>query len=235
MHRKNEQGISDFHRIVGRLPEFRLNPKRAALLVVDMHYFQAHRDFGFGRRAKQLGLNDVIAYYYGRLEKQVVPRLREVIPHLRNAGCQIIYCRLLSAKEDGSDFCLRYRSWGLKLRKDSRDTQILDEIAPQPGDIVLNKTTQNVFLSSNLDQILRNTGREYLILAGVVTNNCVEAAARTAVDYSYKVFLMEDCCAAFSEEAHVNSLKNIHLNFGLVTQSTKLLPSNRRNGRRSKI
>lgn len=220
---KHELGLTDFHRIVGRLPDFKLNPKRAALLIVDMHYFQAHRDYGFGKRARELGLNNVIEYYYGRLQSQVVPRLRKVIPRFRHAGSQIIYCRLLSAKQDGSDFCLRYRSWGLSLPKDSRDTEILEEIAPQANDIVLGKTTQNVFLSTNLDQILRNTGCEYLVLAGVVTNNCVEAAARTAVDYSYKVFLMEDCCAAFSEEAHMNALKNIHLNFGIVAQSAELL------------
>jgi nicotinamidase-related amidase len=221
---KLDLGVTDFHRIVGRLPEFEFNPKKAALLIVDMHYFQAHRDFGFGKKARELGLNNVIEYYYGRLERQIVPRLRVAIPRLREAGCQIIYCRLLSAKEDGSDFCLRYRSWGLRTLKDSRETEILDEIAPQAGDIVLDKTTQNVFLSTNLDQILRNTGREFLVLAGVVTNNCVEAAARTAVDYSYKVFLLEDCCAAFSEEVHVSALKNIHLNFGIVTQSADLIP-----------
>jgi ureidoacrylate peracid hydrolase len=225
---KLDPGLTDFQRIVGRLPDFELKTEQAALLIVDMHYFQAHRDFGYGRKARELGLSHVIDYYYGRLEKQVIPRLQEVIPRFRDAGSQIIYCRVLSAKEDGSDFCLRYRSWGLKILKSSREAQILDEIAPQAGDIVLDKTTQNVFLSTNLDQILRNLGREYLVLAGVVTNNCVEAAARTAVDYSYKTFVLEDCCAAFSEEAHINALKSIHRNFGIVKDSAELMPPARR-------
>lgn len=218
-------GLTDFQRIVGTLPEFTLNFEKAALLIIDMHYLQVHRDFGYGNKAKQLGLSHVIDYYYGRVEQQVVPRLHEVIPCFRDAGAQIIYCRVLSAKEDGSDFCLRYRSWGLKVLESSREAQILDEIAPQAGDILLNKTTQNVFLSTNLDQILRNMDREFLVLAGVVTNNCVEAAARTAVDLSYKTFVLEDCCAAFSEEAHVNALKSIHMNFGIVCESTQLLSS----------
>ena len=101
----------------------------------------------------------------------------------------------------------------------------MDEIAPQPGDILLNKTTQNVFLSTNLDQILRNMDREYLVIAGVVTNNCVEAAARTAIDLSYKTFVLEDCCAAFSEEAHINALKSMHMNFGIVCDSGQLMLS----------
>lgn len=218
-------GLTDFQRIVGTLPDFTLELKKAALLVIDMHYLQVHRDFGYGNKAKQLGLSHVIDYYYGRVEQQVVPRLQAVIPRFRDAGTQILYCRVVSAKEDGSDFCLRYRSWGLKIAASSREAQILEAIGPQPGDIVLNKTTQNVFLSTNLDQILRNMGREFLVLAGVVTNNCVEAAARTAVDLSYKTFVLEDCCAAFSEEAHVNALKSIHMNFGIVCESSHLLSS----------
>src|ERR1700678_2483778 len=127
-------GLTDFQRIVGTLPEFSLEIEKSALLIIDMHYLQVHRDFGFGKRAQQMGLSHIVEHYYGRVEQQVVPRLQDVIPHFRNAGSQIIYCRVLSAKEDGSDFCLRYRSWGLKIQESSREAQILDEIAPQKGD-----------------------------------------------------------------------------------------------------
>ena len=222
---KLDLNLTDFQRITGRLPNFELETAKSAVLVVDMYYYEAHRDFGFGKKARELGLSHVIEYYYGRLEKLVIPRLQDIIPRFRDGGSQIIYSRPLPAKEDGSDFCLRYRSWGLKILKSSREAQILDQIAPQAGDIVLDRTTQNVFLSTNLDQILRNMGREYLVLAGVVTDNCVEAAARTAADYSYKTFVLEDCCAAFSEEAHANALKNIHLNFAIVKESTELMPA----------
>jgi nicotinamidase-related amidase len=215
-------GVTDFQRIVGRLPDFELEIQKSALLVIDMHYFQAHRDFGYGKKARELGLSHVIECYYGRLDREVVPRLRALIPRLRAAGSQIIYARVVSAKEDGADFCLRYRSWGLRIPQSSRDADILDEIAPTAGDIVLGKTTQNVFTSTNLDQVLRNMGREYLLLAGVVTDNCVEAAARAAIDLSYKTVVLEDCCAAFSEEAHLNALKRIHLNFAIVKNSKDL-------------
>lgn len=215
-------GVSDFYRIAWQLPDFELDFTKSALLIIDMHYLQAHRDYGFGRRAKELGLTHVVDHYYGRLENQVIPRLQEIIPKLRAAGSQVIYCRVVSEKEDGSDFCWRYRGGGYKIPKSSREAAILDEIAPTPDDIILNKTTQNVFISTNLDHMLRNMGRDYLILAGVVTNNCVEAAARTAADYSYKTIVLEDCCAAFSEEAHKNALKNIHLNFAIVKNSTEL-------------
>jgi nicotinamidase-related amidase len=76
--------------------------------------------------------------------------------------------------------------------------------------------------------ILRNLGREDLVLAGVVTINCVEAAARTAAVHSHKTFVLEDCCVGFSEEAHLNALKSIHLNFGIVKDSAELMPPARR-------
>src|SRR5579863_6418287 len=94
---------TDFQRIAGRLPDFNLDIKKSALLIIDMHYFQAHRDYGFGKKARELGLSHVTDYYYGRIEKQVIPRLRA-------EGSQVIYCRVVSEKEDGGDFCLRYRS-----------------------------------------------------------------------------------------------------------------------------
>ena len=134
-------GVTDFQRVVGRLPDFELDVRKSALLVVDMHYFQVHRDFGYGRKARELGLTHVIDYYYGRLEKQVIPRLQEVIPRLRAAGSQIVYCRVVSEKEDGSDFCLRYRSWGLKIPTASREAEILDDDVatawPEGDDFIL--------------------------------------------------------------------------------------------------
>src|SRR5579863_5015907 len=112
---KLDLGLTDFQRIVGTLPDFSLEMKKSALLIIDMHYLQVHRDFGYAKKARDLGLGHVVDYYLKRLEQQVIPRLQGVIPRFRNAGSQIIYCRVLSAKEDGSDFCLRYRSWGLKV------------------------------------------------------------------------------------------------------------------------
>jgi nicotinamidase-related amidase len=218
-----ELDITDFQKIVGTLPQFTVDLQKSALLVVDMHYLQADPNFGFGKKAQELGMAHVIDYYYGRVKEQLVPRLQELLPAVRAMGTQVIYCRVVSAKQDGSDLSLRYRGWGLKVPETSREADILDEIAPSPGDIVLNKTTQNVFLSTSLDQILRNLHREYLIVTGVVTNNCVEAAVRTAVDLSYKVLVVEDCCAAFSEEAHWSSLRSIHMNFGIVSTSEEIL------------
>ncbi len=76
--------------------------------------------------------------------------------------------------------------------------QVLECIAPGSDDIVLPKTSSNVFSSTNVDYILRSLEKRYLILAGCVTDQCVESAVREACDRHYYVTLVtgEYCQAA---------------------------------------
>ena len=68
---KPNLGITDFQRIVGTLPEFSLEMKRSALLVIDMHYLQVHRDFGYAKKARQLWIEscDRLLSRTGRINK----------------------------------------------------------------------------------------------------------------------------------------------------------------------
>ena len=68
--------------------------------------------------------------------------------------------------------------------------QVLDCIAPGSDDIVLPKTSSNVFSSTNVDYILRSLEKRYLILAGCVTDQCVQSAVREACDRHYYVTLV---------------------------------------------
>ena len=68
--------------------------------------------------------------------------------------------------------------------------QVLDCIAPGPDEIVLPKTSSSVFTSTNVDYILRSLEVKYLVLAGCVTDQCVESAVREACDKHYYVTLV---------------------------------------------
>ncbi len=68
--------------------------------------------------------------------------------------------------------------------------QVLDCIAPGSDEIVLPKTSSSVFSSTNVDYILRSLEKKYLILAGCVTDQCVESAVREACDKHYYVTLV---------------------------------------------
>jgi nicotinamidase-related amidase len=84
---------------------------------------------------------------------------------------------------------------------------IVDDLAPADGDIVIEgKRGLDTFASTNLDFILRSKGIETVILAGFLTNCCVESTMRSAYENGYRVITLTDCTAATSPEEHDNAL-----------------------------
>jgi nicotinamidase-related amidase len=72
---------------------------------------------------------------------------------------------------------------------------------------VFPKSSSGVFNSTNIDYVLKNLGIRYLIISGVVTDQCVDMAVRDAADRGYLVTLAEDACATYSQLRHDNALK----------------------------
>ena len=95
------------------------------------------------------------------------------------------------------------------MPRGSWDAQVLDEIAPAEDEMIFRKTSSNVFVSTNLDYVLRNLGVRSLIVAGIMTDQCVEIAVRDACDLGYLVTLITDACTTGSQERHDNSLRAI--------------------------
>jgi ureidoacrylate peracid hydrolase len=85
---------------------------------------------------------------------------------------------------------------------------MLAELAPGPDEIVFPKTSSSVFISTNIDYVLRNLGVRYLIVAGGLTDQCVDSAVRDACDLGYLVTVPTDACATLSAERHDWSLRN---------------------------
>ena len=86
---------------------------------------------------------------------------------------------------------------------------MLDEIAPGEDEMTFRKTSSNVFVSTNIDYFLRNLGIRSLIVAGIMTDQCVESAVRDACDLGYLVTLVTDACTTDSAERHEQSLIGI--------------------------
>jgi nicotinamidase-related amidase len=86
--------------------------------------------------------------------------------------------------------------------------EIVDALAPQPGDILIEgKRGLDTFASTNLDFILRSKGITTIALGGFLTNCCVESTMRTGYEPGYKVITLSDCVAATSLEEHDNALR----------------------------
>lgn len=180
--------------------DFPIVPKRTALLVIDMQYLDAHRDYGMGADAKKQGVTAKYDYYFKQLDTVVIPNTRRLLEACRAAGIEPIYPRIASLVKDCREVSLEHKRINLMAPAGSRESEILDEIKPLPNELVISKGASGVFNSTAIDQLLRNLGIDTLIMTGVVTNYCVETAVRDAGDRGYNVILVSDACAAMSEE-----------------------------------
>jgi ureidoacrylate peracid hydrolase len=178
-----------------------IEPKRTALLSVDMQNLELGPErFAASRRP---GTREAaIVDYFERIESVVVPAQRRLQAAARAAGVEVIYTVIESLTRDGRDRSLDHKISRLHAPKGSFEAQIVDAVAPEGDEIVIPKTSSGVFNSTNIDYVLRNLGIAYLVIYGVVTDQCVESAVRDAADRGYLVTLVEDCCAAHDQGAH---------------------------------
>ena len=95
--------------------------------------------------------------------------------------------------------------------------EIVDEVKPVGNEPVIRKPRVNPFFGTGIDGMLRSRDIDTVVLMGVATEFVVEAAARHAADADYRVIVLEDCCASFSDEAHRASL---HVMGHLATLAT---------------
>ena len=179
------------------LPFYDLRAGHTALLVVDMQYLDAHRDYGMGRTAREHGLIEEMEPYFSAVDR-IIPKIARLIAAARAARLPVVYCAISSSVADCSDVSRQHRDLRIAAPPGSREAQILDELRPLPGEIVLSKTCGGVFNGTHIDTVLRNLGVDTLIVTGVVTNGCVENAVRDASDRSYRTILVGDGCAALT-------------------------------------
>jgi nicotinamidase-related amidase len=193
----------------------------AALIVIDLQYLTASREHGSFKRLAEQGIGDAAEYAITRIEGVVVPNVARLADAFRDRGSPVIFVRCGSLRGDGSDQTERHRAQGLVCSLDSKEAQILEELGPKQGDIVLTKSGSGCFTSTNLDHILRNMGIETLVVVGMWTNSCVETTIRHAGDLDYRVVLIEDGCVAMTPENHSNALAYLNNNFCVVRSTAE--------------
>lgn len=194
----------------------RVDVARSALLVIDMQ-----RDFlepgGFGAA---LG-NDV------SLLAAAVPACRALLAAARAAGLPVIHTReghrpdLSDAprlKVERGDPALRIGApgpMGRILVRGEPGHEIVPELAPLPGEPVIDKPGKGAFYQTDLDLMLRNRGIETLLVAGVTTEVCVHTTVREANDRGYRCLVLGDACASYVPEFHEVGLRMIAAQGGI--------------------
>ncbi|MER8400252.1 cysteine hydrolase [Mesorhizobium sp. M1348] len=196
---------------------FAFRPEATALVVIDMQ-----RDFaepgGFGA---SLG-NDV-----SRITA-IVPTVKRLIEGFRAAGLPVIHT-MECHKADFSDLPPAKRNrgnpsirigdvgpMGRVLIVGEPGTAILDELAPLPGEIVIEKPGKGAFYATSFGDDLKRLGAQQLVFAGVTTEVCVQTTMREANDRGYECLLAEDATESYFPEFKAAALAMIRAQGAIV-------------------
>ncbi len=177
---------------------FKFDPRRTALLVIDMQ-----RDFvepgGFG---ETLG-NDV------SLLREIITPLQAVLQATRDNNITVIHTReghasdlsdCPAAKLNRGNPSLRIGDPGPRGRiliRGEYGHDIIDELAPAPGELVIDKPGKGSFHATGLDETLRAQDITTLVVTGVTTEVCVHTTVREANDRGYECLVLSDCVGSY--------------------------------------
>lgn len=203
-----------------------------ALLVIDVQQYFMQPD---GRLAK---LGNAIApaaaeSYQKRVATQVLPNVERLVNAFRDTDRPLFFTGVGTRTGDGTDLsgCLRAfdeisrGAVGSSMfpHVNDADWQIHDAVAPSADETVLQKTTTDPFVSTELEQTLRGHGVTTVVVCGVLTDACVSSTARGAADRNFDTIVVEDACATMSEALHRSALEIIGLTFGRVATTGEIL------------
>jgi nicotinamidase-related amidase len=161
-----------------------------------------------------------------RMRDQVIPNTAKLIKAFRDQQMDLFFARIACLKRDGRDRSLSQKKPGwnyLLLPKDEEASQIVDELAPGEDEIVVCKTTDSALTGTNLRLLLHNMGIKNVVVAGIFTDQCISSTVRSLADESYNVIVVEDCCAAGTDDLHTRELEILNMIYCHVVSSTELL------------
>jgi ureidoacrylate peracid hydrolase len=191
--------------------EIPIVPERSALLFIDVQNYNARSD---GGKYRDQGLKPEKAeakhvYFFKRLKEVAIPNMQRLQQACRARRIEVMYAVIESLTKDGRDRSLDYKITGFNVPKGSWNAQVLDQIRPEDDEILFPKTSASVFISTNIHYILGNLGVDFLIVSGLLTDQCISSAVRDACDLGYLVTLITDACATYSEDRHKTSISHI--------------------------
>jgi ureidoacrylate peracid hydrolase len=190
-----------------------LSQDDTALVVIDMQNAFCHPDGSFAKMTAGRGLSIQMC-------QQAIPGCQRLAEAARLAGVPVIFTRYVYHPNyvDGGVLLAKYpqmREAG-SLAAGSWDADIIAELAPAPGDVVIDKSRYSAFYGTRLQPVLDGLRARTLVVCGVTTNICVETTVRDAAQRDYRVFVAADATGELTRDRHDNALAIIDYGFGSV-------------------
>jgi ureidoacrylate peracid hydrolase len=199
-----------------------MQPANTAFVVVDMQNYFMHPD------------------YQGE-----VPMAREIVPHVnrmaaavRELGGHVVWIK--NATNDTRESWSVFHDWLMTPKRRDRRYATMDlaheghqlwpllEVKPQDAQIVKKRFSAFIQGSSDIASYLRGRGIDTLLIGGTATNVCCESTARDAMMLNFKVTMVHDCLATYTDEEHNGTLRNVYSLFGDVQTADEAIASLKR-------
>lgn len=199
------------HPMLKQLSEYQhrfkdLKIDKAALLVIDMQRYFCDED----------------SHAYVTESPRVIDNTQKVLEYFRGNDRPVFFTSF-SVKEGEYDPIANW--WEDTVKEGSSQAEITKDLSLREDEIIIRKPTYDAFIRTDLEKMLHERGIKQLVITGVLTNFCCETSARSAFCRGFDVFVISDAVAAFDDEAHLASLKNLAWGFASVVEVGDILVS----------
>lgn len=209
-----------------------LDPRRTALIVVDMQRYFTQPSFPFTQVFEKLSPGSSVGYLK-RVRESVIPNIQKLLSCFRAIGSPVTFTAVGTDAGDGRELPCWLRAFddlglvtvGKRVWPPVSDPswEIDELLKPLTGEVVLNKLSAGTFATTGLEQRLCHQGVEWVVVTGVSSDVCVATTAREAADRGFKTIMVSDGCTTLSDQMHQASLDTFNIAFGWVRTADEVV------------
>jgi nicotinamidase-related amidase len=169
------------------------DPHKSAVLVIDLA-----NDFVYQGGV----IADAGGAEYQKRAQAIIPTLKRLLDAARETGVTVVFATDAHTPKDAE-----LKKWPPHAMKGTHEAEIVPDLEPVPGDVVIEKVSYSPFVSSDIDRELQSRGIERLYIAGLHTDCCARHTSGDAFQRGYDLVWVTDVLQAFTQEAHEQGIE----------------------------